>query len=293
MMPDPANHIIHDTDRDGWGSAAMLLAELGHENCHLHPMRTKDVSGVFNLLPPDANVFVLDLPALVDWNVLRERPVTWVDHHLAAWNGSPPPWVRVVLPADDRPTTTMKLLVTSGLVTVPHAMRFVAAMCRRSPPFAWGQVFDAMRDDVPEVDNLSELLAQAPSGGPIPASLQPLLLATAKIADAVDAVLASAATFRTGPIVRIDINDAHRIPLARYSLAAERQHPGLVRVLVHRRERLYVGRDSRTAGVDLIAHFRSRGLDPKGHPYVCTVSVHASAIDDEIAALGIAVEGRA
>ena len=86
-------------------------------------------------------------------------------------------------------------------------------------------------------------------------------------------------------MVRIDIADAHHIPLARFSLAAEKRYPNLVRVLVHRGQRLYVSRDSRRPRIDLIAHFQGRGLDPKGHPYVCTVNIPASRIDSELAAL--------
>jgi hypothetical protein len=63
-----------------------------------------------------------------------------------------------------------------------------------------------------------------------------------------------------------------------------------LRVLVHRHTRLYVGRNSRRAGPDLMAHFQGRGLDPKGHAYVCTVVVDPRRLDDEVAALVAAVE---
>jgi hypothetical protein len=121
------HHVIHDTDRDGRGSAALLAAQLGPASCVLHPMRGKDVIGVL-----------------------------------------------AKLPADDRPTTTMRLLVDEGIVTLRGAMDFVAGLCRRSPPFEWGLVFDAMRDEVCAGDDLATLIARGPLGQPVPDVLRPL-----------------------------------------------------------------------------------------------------------------------
>jgi hypothetical protein len=36
------NHIFHDVDRDGWGAAAMLVAQLGPNDCRLYPTASKN-----------------------------------------------------------------------------------------------------------------------------------------------------------------------------------------------------------------------------------------------------------
>lgn len=284
------NHIIHDMDRDGWGSTAMLLAELGPANCILHPVGDKNVGRVLAQLPPEAAIVVLDLPAPNDWHIVRHQTITWVDHHLDSWKTPPPPAVRAILPDDNRPTTTMRLLIEARLATMPTAMAFVAGLCRRSPAFDWGLVFDAMHDRAPDVPNLPELLAMAPLGLPVPDQLRPLVHKTADMNETVESVLAASQIRRQGNVLRIDLSDARGIPLRHYSLAAGRRYPGCTRVLVHRRQRLYVGRDSNRPGLDLITHFRNRGLDPKGHAYVCTAIVKADVIDAEIAALVQATE---
>ena len=56
---------------------------------------------------------------------------------------------------------------------------------------------------------------------------------------------------------------------------------GVTAVLVHRNRTLYCGRASGRPGPDLVQHFRARGLDPKGHPYVVTVQVPRDRIPDE------------
>ena len=83
--------------------------------------------------------------------------------------------------------------------------------------------------------------------------------------------------------------DAKRIPLSRYSLALGQRYPDSLVVIIHRRQRLYCGRSSRRLGLDFIEHFRSRGLKPKGHPYVCTVDLPAERIEDELSALRAAI----
>ena len=40
------HHVIHDTDRDGWGSAALMLASLEPGNCIIHPTVRKMGSGL-------------------------------------------------------------------------------------------------------------------------------------------------------------------------------------------------------------------------------------------------------
>ena len=62
--------IIHDLDRDGWGSAALLVAELGADRCRLYAIRTKDkdVRPVIAELATDTGdqVWVLDHPPGLD-----------------------------------------------------------------------------------------------------------------------------------------------------------------------------------------------------------------------------------
>jgi len=79
------NYIIHDIDRDGWGSAALVVAEKHPENCLLYPTREKDISGVLRSIRPkdDDSIWVLDIPAPESWTDFPIRKnMTWVDHHM-------------------------------------------------------------------------------------------------------------------------------------------------------------------------------------------------------------------
>jgi hypothetical protein len=282
-------HILHDTDRDGWGSAALLVAALGPDRAVLRPCTKKDLRSAFTALDLDEHdqLFVLDLPAPEDWSSLRHPPcgVTWVDHHLSAWVPPHPSWVRAVLPAHTKPTTTMRVLVEAGLVSLPRALHFVSALCRRSPTSDWGQVFDALRTGDRYIEGLAKFIALGPHGESVPARLQFLITEAQGVDALVTIVLDSTRMTRSGRVVRFDLHDAHRIPLSRYSLEAERRFPNAIRVLVYRRTRLYVGRSSRGQDIDLLAHFRARGLEPQGHPYVCCVAIPSKCIDAEVDAL--------
>ncbi len=175
------HHIIHDLDRDGWGSAALLVVELGAEGCRLYPTRHKDLRPIFADLTLDArdHLWVLDIPAPPTWTGLEVPDgvrATWVDHHLPAWTTQPPGWVDAILPNDRRPTTTMSLLVKRGLVNLAGAMDFVHRLCA-DDGFDWGLVFDglsAMFPDLPvPVGEIPPLLAVALCGESVPTELEP------------------------------------------------------------------------------------------------------------------------
>lgn len=293
-------HLIHDTDRDGWGSAAMLLAEFGPERCELHPHPGKDVRSALNRLglSVDDRVFVLDLPAPPTWTGLRKPPcrVTWVDHHLSAWREPAPSWIEVVLPETSKPTVTMALLVKNRLVPDPAVIdRYVSGLCGGDPDSDWGAALDALKDPSASpmaVAELARLLALGPAGAPLPSELRPLADETRRTREIVDVVLSGAPTVLLGEhLVRVDIANAHGVPLARYSLAARGVHGDRVVAIVHRGSRLYVGRPSGREGLDLVKHFTTRELRPKGHPYVCTVQLSRDRVDHEVSALREAIEG--
>ena len=191
MIP---NVIIHDVDRDGWGSAALLTATLGRDVCDLAPTKSKHVVPLINEADPEARVWVLDIPAPPSWASLRERdaPVTWVDHHLASWSSSPPSWITTVLPKDNKPTTTMSLLLRGGLVGVEGGREFVRRLCTVDDD-PWGMTFDGLSQMFPElpveVSELPRLLLVAPSGGEVPLALRPALDHAQGQRDAVEEVL--------------------------------------------------------------------------------------------------------
>lgn len=290
-----AIHIIHDTDRDGWGSASMLLAQFGSDSCVLHPHPGKDVTDALNELEVhlDDRIYVLDIPASPSWERHQRPPcpLIWVDHHATSWEGEAPEWLDVRLPANTKPTVTMAMLLRERIVTTPRVMTYVHSLIRDEGD--WGALFDALA--TPEeagidVVRLGELLALGPLGEPVPPELRPLLERSADQDSTVRKVLASAEKTVTGRLVRVDLSDARGVRLAKYSLALQKQHLGCVVVIVHRRRRLYVGQASDAMIIDLIEYFRGRGLQPKGHSYVCVVELPAEDIENEVEALTAAVE---
>lgn len=186
----------------------------------------------------------------------------------------------------------MSLLLQHGLAVVEGSHEFVRRLCSVDDD-PWGLVFDGlsvMFPDLPvSLEALPEFLAGAPSGGGVPTALEPAARHAGQQRETVDEVLAEADVAVEPGLVVAHISDARRIPLARYSLALGRRHPGRLVAIVHRQQRLYCGRSSQRPGLDLIEHFRNRGLDPKGHPYVCTVDVKEDLIEDELAALRTAM----
>lgn len=287
-------HIVHDVDRDGLGSAAMLCAELGPDRVRLHPTKDKDVRALLTDL--EGEVIVLDIGAPPSWaGVPASLDITWVDHHLATWGSTPPPNVKPILPTTDKATTTMSLLVKHQVVTIPNVIDgYVGKLCGGEPDFAWGFVFDALTKmrigDWPvEIAELPALLAPGPRGEPVPARLMHLVEETRRARETCRAILDASPTQVLDQAVVVETSDAKRIPLARFSLEIQRRHPGRIAVVVHRGSLLYCGRPSGRPGLDFVEHFLDRGLDPKGHPYVVTVRVRPGDMPSELQALLVAI----
>ncbi|MEQ9319517.1 MAG: hypothetical protein RIF41_10185 [Polyangiaceae bacterium] len=280
-------------DRDGWGSAALLVEALGPESCELRPTKSKDVRRIVDGAHPEQHVWVLDIPAPPSWAGWdrRDAETTWVDHHLASWSRPAPMWIRAIVPETDRPTTTMSLLVRHGLASPGTGHELARRLCTRDDD-AWGEVFDGLSQQFPDLpvthQRLPALLEGAPRGGAIPAALEPAAKGASQLRGLIDDVLADAEVIVEPALVVAYLHDAKRVPLARCSLTLGRRHPGRLVAIVHRNQRLYCGRSSQSAGLNLIEHFRARGLDPKGHPYVSTVDVPNGRIADELEALACA-----
>ena len=296
---DAVHFLIHDIDRDGWGSAALLSAAFGPDLVRLLPLRSKDAFGALRGLPTAdiSQVWVLDIPAPARWPdeppTGLPLPLRWADHHMATWRAPHPDWVEAILPKTDRPTTTMTVLRHAGLLDdVPDALTFTRTLCSPEPS-AWGAVLDGLgrADDLP-LHQLPALLAAAARGAPPPADLDRFAALAEKATSEVDRRLAAASRDRHGDLLVVRLADAGGIPLKAYSLAARQgEPPDTVVALVHRDRLLYVGRDSRRTGLDLLAQFRGRGLAPRGHSYVAFVQVPTGRMEDEVAALAAAVNG--
>jgi hypothetical protein len=294
------NHIVHDVDRDGWGSAALLLADRGPATCRLYPTKDKNVLPLLANVPAAAGdtMWVLDIPAPATWRGFPRMSavnVIWVDHHVDSWHPPFPESVQVVLPTSPRATTAMSLLVSSRLVKLEGAKDFIRSLCSRTDAPLWARVFDALEAQSPKLPvppaRIAELLALAPTGQPVPPEFAPLLERTADAERTVAQVL-DEAVWEVDPMLAVvHHNRATGIPLKRFSLAAAKRCPGRIVVLVHRNRLLYCGRDSAIRGLDLLRHFRSRGLEPKGHAYVCCVEVSKRRIPDELDALRRAIAG--
>ena len=147
-----AHLIIHDVDRDGWGSAALLVEALGPESCELRPTKSKDVRRIVDGAHPEQHVWVLDIPAPPSWAGWdrRDAETTWVDHHLASWSRPAPMWIRAIVPETDRPTTTMSLLVRHGLASPGTGHELARRLCTRDDD-AWGEVFDGLSQQFPDL----------------------------------------------------------------------------------------------------------------------------------------------
>ena len=283
--------VIHDVDRDGLGSAAMICAELGPENVLLVPTKEKDVRPLLAHHEAPRSVMVLDIPAPPSWDgISTDVTITWVDHHLAAWRcARPPPNVKTILPTTCMPTTTMSLLVKHGIVTIPNVIDYVRKLCGQTPEFEWGYAFDTMNRTFPDwpvaQTELPPLLALGPKGEDVPAGLTSLVSEAVSSLAVCRSVLDEAPTRILEHVVVVEIANARGIPLSQYSLEIRRRHPGSVAVLVHRGSTLYCGRRSDRPGLDFVGYFRTRGLDPKGHPYVAFVRIRRDRIRTELDAL--------
>ena len=209
--------VVHDVDRDGLGSAAMICAELGPEHVRLHPAKLKDVRP--RLLDLHGPVIVLDIPAPPSWDGIDVRlDVTWIDHHLAAWHTPPPANVRPILPATPKPTTTMSLLVKHHIVNIPDVVAFVRKLCGDDPEFDWGLAFDTLSRTFPRwsigTDELPALLAEGPFGRSVPDRLLPHVEEATTARDSVLRILEAAPTRECGTAVVVELSEAEGIPLA-------------------------------------------------------------------------------
>jgi hypothetical protein len=295
------NHIIHDLDRDGWGSAALLVAELAHERCHLHPTQSKDGCSLISTVgaQPGDHVWVLDIPTPSCWSELPSLPdvaITWVDHHPVRAADAPLPHVQLVLPADSEPTTTMHLLVQRGFVpSVTNPMAFVRSLCVPTFETEWTLIFDGLSQTWDQVAfmsrDLPKLIAAGPRGEAPDQALVMIGRSVRNQAEKVEQVLASARTELHSHVAVVYLPDAFNIPLKYYGLRAQRFHNKLVSVIVHRSRRLYCGRNTRSAvKLDFLAHFAARGLSATGHPYVAFVDVPKARQAEELHVLVEAVE---
>jgi hypothetical protein len=292
------NHIVHDTDRDGWGSAALLVHQLGADSCRLFPKKHKSVLGDISNIGATSNdtVWVLDIPAPYDWSSLRIPEGTrlvWVDHHLEAWKSETPQRVETFLPRGTKPTTTMSLLLSHGLVAGSREARaFVGSLCSAGTAGSWGYVFDGLNkgDDCPvALDQLPALLIGGPRGEPVPMELRCVAASAQEDKVRVQNVLDEAAVEEDEYLAVARLPKAYGIPLKHYCLEIRRRCPGRTAVVVHRGHTLYCGRDSQMPGLDFVQHFRERGLAPKGHGYVCFVRCGKHRIEEELRALRDAV----
>ncbi|MCU0660776.1 MAG: hypothetical protein MUC50_00450 [Myxococcota bacterium] len=295
------NHLIHDLDRDGWGSAALLVCELGPEQCRLYPTQSKDGCSLVSTTDaqPGDHVWLLDIPTPASWSDMPNLPnfaLTWVDHHPVRATDAPPPFVRLVLPEDSEPTTTMHLLVQRGFVPSVHKpMVFVRSLC--VPGFAteWTLIFDGLSEAWDQISfmlrELPKVIAAAPRGEAPDQSMVIIGKTVQGQAAQVDRVLETARTELHEHVVVVHIPDAFHVPLKHYGLRAQQQHKKPVSVIVHRGRRLYCGRNTRSAiKLDFLAHFAARGFTATGHPYVAFVDVPKARQAEELRALIEAVE---
>ena len=290
--------LVHDTDRDGWGSAALLSAALGPAQVHLLPLRHKDAIGALTELSGTgvSQVWVLDIPAPSRWPeppAGLPLPLRWADHHMATWRVPLPGWVEAILPKTHRPTTTMTVLRHAGLLdSVPNALPFTRTLCSPTTS-AWGAVLDGLgRADELPLEELPLLLAAGARGEPPPQALDQFAALAKEASGEVERRLSATPRERHGDLLLVQLADAGGIPLKSYSLAARQgEPPETVVALAHRERLLYVGRDSRRPGLDLLAHFCARGLAPKGHSYVAFAQIPRGSMEVEIDALAAAVNG--
>jgi len=293
--------LIHDVDRDGWGAAALLVAQLGAGNCRLHPTVEKDGLALIDRLGPQAEhrLWLLDIPTPAKWDTPlppAAAGMCWVDHHPAPAANEAPDGVRLFLPKTAAPTTTMHLLVVHGLVPAVHEpMAFVRSLCVPGFETAWTRIIDGLSAAWPSLpvalDELAGLLAGAPPGDAPPPGLLPLANAGLARNREVDEILDRCPVERVGSAVVVRLEDARGIPLKHFNMRARRAAGASVSLVVHDNRRIYCGRDSRGPGLDFLAHFASRGLAAKGHPYVAFVDVPKKRIEAEVEALVAALEG--
>ncbi len=287
-------HVIHDIDRDGFGSAAMLTAELGPEYCRLYPSSSKNGAALVREIDsrPGETVWVLDIPTPERWaGFLRPDGVliNWVDHHPVRAADSPAEDIRLYLPIGDRPVTTMHLLVQHGLVPSLHEpMRFVCSLCIPKFETAWTRIVDGLADGwrAFESEMLSALLAHAPLGQDPPAELLHLEQKVITTRNEVENLLDQAEMQLLEHAVVVRLPDAQGHPLKHFNLRAQARFDRPVSIVVHRNRTLYCGRNTSDGpSFDFLAHFAARGLEAKGHPYVAFANIPKARMEEELSAL--------
>jgi hypothetical protein len=300
-MTNPQHHLIHDLDRDGWGSAALLVAELGPEKCQLHPTQSKDGCSLISAVnaQPGDHIWLLDIPtpsSCSDMPSLPDVAITWVDHHPVRATEAPPAYIRFILPETNEPTTTMHLLVRRGLVpSVARPMAFVRSLCVPAFETEWTRIFDGLCEAWDQISfmlrELPAVIAAAPRGEAPDQSMVVIGRTVQGQAAKVDRVLETARTELHDHVVIVYLPDAFHVPLKQYGLRAQRKYDKPVSVIVHRSRRLYCGRNTRsTVKLDFLAHFAARGFTATGHPYVAFVDVPKAKQAQELEALVAAVE---
>ncbi len=294
-------HIIHDIDRDGWGSVALLAAELMPQECRLYPSVGKNGFRLIERVTaqPGDSIWLLDIPTPSSW-ALAPRPegveITWVDHHPVRAGDSPPDHIRLFLPVGDKPKTTMHLLVEHGLVPkVEKPMLFVRSMCVPGFETTWTRIIDGIEEawlgEPVTLEELPAVLARAPANGPAPAALRRLEKYVHRLHRRVDTILNAAKVEVHAGVSVIHLKSADRIPLKYFGLRAQVRYRQPVSVLVHRNRMFYCGRPSNRQGMDFLKHFESRMLAHEGHPYVAFAKLKPKQVESELKALISAITG--
>jgi len=279
MDTELSKHIIfHSTSRDGWGSAALLVATLGVDQCEVYPtVLSRDLLAGLGRDPlptPEQKPWVLDLAVPGKWPKYDPpgQRVTWVDHHLSSWRSAPPHWVHAVLPPDTQPSSSMSLLLRSELARVPQGQQLMQRLFSEADD-PWGLVFDGLYNpgDMPFTwDDLPELIAPAALGAPVPKRLS-FAIEAALHQRAVVADLLAACPIEEHPGMLVThVRDSRFISHKPFHRALAGRFPGRVIVIVWQRA-LTCTRDPGAAGLDFIAHFEARGARVTGHPYACMV----------------------
>ncbi len=290
--------IIHDVDRDGLGAAAMLVYKLGVDVCELEPLKEKNLQSYFtsNKFEKYEKIWVLDIPSPRNWSYLAEipKPVIWVDHHPLNPKARIPENVTFYHPksALDH-TTTMHLLRDNNLVELEATSWLWKALCVPSLENDWALVFsgiDSLWPNVPfSKERLPSILFEAIRNKVIPDILIDMKNECLRVKENVSEIV-TAGTKVQGKLAVLYLPDADGIGLKNYSLEIGKQNPDKIAVIVHRNKLLYCGIRSKIIKFDLLEHFKSRGLEPKGHPYVCFADLGKHNAQEEIEKLAEAVK---
>lgn len=293
-MTNIRHHIIHDTDRDGFGSAAMLAASLDQERCLLYPSAEKNGLALLAQVSPGTGdtIWILDIPTPENWqgsSIPGGIQINWVDHHPVRAMDRPPENVRLYLPVDDRPVTTMHLLVAHGLVpNLTDPMRFIRSLCIPKFETTWTRVIDGLSDGWKTFngETLSAFLARAALGEEPPTELLHLEQNVVAARDALERLIDRAEVQLFDHAVVVHLPDAQGHALRHFSLRAQERFNRPVSIVVHRNRTIYCGRNtSNGPSFDFLAHFAARGIKAVGHPYVAFVDLPENRMKEETASL--------